>query len=364
MKSTTMDQLAAFIDHARSKGMDHATIRMLLLSAGWKERDIAQALTAQALEIPVPTPPDVGGAREAFLHLLSAAALYTSVSYALTLVFSFINLKWPDPATTSYAQLQSEADREIIPVAIASVLVAFPLLVWISSILVREMRQAPDKARSPVRRWLTHLTLFLAAFMMAVDLIVLVAALLQGELSIRFLLKVAAVMVVGGAAFTYYSKSLRMPPGDGSTAAFHRRFGRGISVVVAATLVAGVFVVGPPSLERLRRFDAQRDGDIKLISEEVFNATVGTSWRNPPAPLAMKQPLPSSLEDVRAGARQRRPRITDPESGTAYAYEVTGDSTFKVCAVFAQARDRVADPSWNHPAGRHCFDFDALNPGR
>ena len=41
----------------------------------------------------------------------------------------------------------------------------------------------------------TKLTLFLAAFMMAIDLITLVATFLQGELSIRFLLKVAAVMV-------------------------------------------------------------------------------------------------------------------------------------------------------------------------
>lgn len=359
-----MDPLATFIDHARSKGMDHATIRMLLLSAGWKERDIARALTAQALELPVPTPPDVGGAREAFLHLLSAAALYTSVSYALTLVFSFINLKWPDPATTPYAQLQSEADREIIPVAIASVLVAFPLLVWISSILVREMRQAPDKARSPARRWLTHLTLFLAAFMMAIDLIVLVATLLRGESSIRFLLKVAAVMAAGGAAFTYYFKSLRMPPDEAATAVFHRRFGWAASAVVGVALVSGVFLVGPPSLERVRRVDAQRANDIKVISEEVFNVTVGSSWRNPAIPLTMKQTLPSSLDDVRAGARQRRPRIVDPETGRPYEYQVMGESTFRVCASFAQVRDNPGDIAWNHPAGRHCFEFDALNPRR
>ena len=67
--------LGTFIDHARQKGMDHATIRMLLLSAGWKEKEIARALTAQALDIPVPTPPDVGGAREAYLHLVAFAAL-------------------------------------------------------------------------------------------------------------------------------------------------------------------------------------------------------------------------------------------------------------------------------------------------
>jgi len=31
------EKLIRFVDHARDKGMDHATIRHLLLSAGWKE---------------------------------------------------------------------------------------------------------------------------------------------------------------------------------------------------------------------------------------------------------------------------------------------------------------------------------------
>ncbi len=60
---------------------------------------------------------------------LAAAALYTSAGYLVTLIFSFINLMWPDPGTTPYAQLQSEADRLVIPEALAGVFVAFPLLV-------------------------------------------------------------------------------------------------------------------------------------------------------------------------------------------------------------------------------------------
>jgi hypothetical protein len=337
---------------------------MLLLSAGWKEKDIARALTAQALDVPVPTPPDVGGAREAFLHLLTSAALYTAVSYALTLIFSYVDLKVPDLATTPYAQLESEASRAIIPVAMAAVIVAFPLLMWLSSTLLREMKAAPDKVRSPLRRQLTYLTLFLAAGMMAIDVITLVAYLLQGELSTRFLLKVAAVLVVGGAGFFYYFKSLKMSPEEMQTTRFHRWFGWCTSTIVAACLVGGLFVVGPPATERLRRFDAQRTADIKMISEEVFNATVGTAWRNAATTLSIKQPLPRTLDEVLAGARQRRPRITDPKTGTAYEYQVLGESTFRVCASFEQVRDEAGDVAWNHPAGRHCFDFDALNPRR
>ena len=226
------------------------------------------------------------------------------------------------------------------------------------------MRVTPDKARSPVRRWLTYLTLLLAAGMIVVDVITLVAFLLQGELSTRFLLKVAAVLAVGGAAFFYYFKSLKMSPDEMQTTTFHRWFGWSTSIIVAGSLIGGLFVVGSPSTERIRRFDAQRASDVKIISEEVFNVTVGTGWRSPATPLALKQPLPRSLDEVRAGARQRQPRIIDPKTNAAYEYQVLGESTFRVCATFEQNRDEAGDVGWNHPTGRHCFDFDALNPRR
>ena len=43
--------LSAFIEHAREKGMDHTTIRMLLLSGGWKEKDVVEALAKTSLEM-------------------------------------------------------------------------------------------------------------------------------------------------------------------------------------------------------------------------------------------------------------------------------------------------------------------------
>ena len=36
------EKLVQFVEHARGKGLDHAGIRQLLLSAGWKDRDITR----------------------------------------------------------------------------------------------------------------------------------------------------------------------------------------------------------------------------------------------------------------------------------------------------------------------------------
>ena len=57
------EKLIRFVDHAKDKGMDLATIRQLLLSAGWKEKDIAEVFCTRDLELPIPEPTLVGPAR-------------------------------------------------------------------------------------------------------------------------------------------------------------------------------------------------------------------------------------------------------------------------------------------------------------
>ena len=360
-----MDQpLAAFIDHARSKGMDHATIRMLLLSAGWKEKEIARALTAQALDMPVPTPPDVGGAREAFLHLLVFAALYATVIAGVSLVFDFINLWLPDAAMTRYVAPQTDALRVSIRWEMSTVIVAFPLLLWLSRVVVREMRAAPDKAKSPVRRWLTYLTLFFTSIALAVDVTVLVSALLEGELSARFVLKILVVLVAAGATFAYYLVSLQMAPERMRTTRMHGRAAQAAAVVVLTAVVAGFFAVGAPAAERRRQFDARRIDDIRMIYEEVLNISIGPDWRISREAPRLRQALPTSLEAVVARAIRSRPRVQDPATGAPYEYAVLGESRFRVCGTFDEARRKPDDMAWDHPAGRHCFDFDAASPLR
>lgn len=356
--------IVEFIDHARSKGMDHATIRMLLLSAGWKEKDIARAMTEHGLEMAIPAPPDVGGAREAFLHLVAFAALYTAVIAGVNLVFSLINLTWPDVAVTRYATERVEFERSAVRWAVAALVVSCPVLIWLSSLLLREMRGAPDRVRSPIRRWLTYLTLFLAAVAIGVDLMTLIWSLLGGELSLRFLLKVATVLLVAGAAFVYYFVSLRMSPEELGRTAMHKGYGWAAGLASIALVIGGIAVTGSPGVERVRQLDARRVDDIRLIQREAMRLSYGPGWTDPTVPLTQVAPLPASLDDIARQAVNVRPRIADPATGQSYEYRVTGTTTFEVCATFGQARDEVRDVTWNHAAGRHCFAFDGNNPVR
>lgn len=157
--------------------------------------------------MPVPVPPDTGGAREAFLHLLAFSSLYTTVISLIVLFFTYINRLFPDPAVDlAYADVGM---RSTIRWAIAAILITYPLFVWLTRILLHDMRQHPERAWSAIRRWLTYLTLFVTALALIGDGVTLLFRLLDGEISVRFFAKVGVVAVLAGMTFSYYFLALR-----------------------------------------------------------------------------------------------------------------------------------------------------------
>lgn len=361
--STGMNpDLAAFLEHARSKGMDHGTIRMLLLSAGWKEKEIARALAEHALELPVPAPPDSGGARDAFLYLCAFAALYACAIACVSLLFDAINHALPDAAFAENARMQAY-ELKGTRWSIATLLVAFPIFVWLSRVLLRELSVQHEKSWSAVRRWLTYLTLFVAAIALVSDVVTLVHYLLEGELSLRFLLKVAVVCVVAGLTFSYYLATVRMPAVVLSTSRMHRKIGIAATVIAAGALVWGAFLVGSPNSERLRKLDERRIEDLAAIENAIERHCVGpsSSWEDG-RPTIVSQ-LPATLDDLAALAADHRPSVVDPARNVPYEYRVIDPSTYELCATFDLPRDVDDNARWNHPkSGRHCVAFDLLHP--
>ena len=93
--------------------------------------------------------------------------------------------------------------------SVASLVVAFPVYLFVARLLSRELARNPVKRLSAVRRWLTYLTLFLAVTAIVCDLIALVHSLLCGDLTLRFVLKVLVVGAIAGAIFGFYLADLR-----------------------------------------------------------------------------------------------------------------------------------------------------------
>lgn len=220
-----MDQkLTDFVDHAREKGFDLATIRQLLLSNGWRDRDIAEAFSSRELELPVPEPshPEVRSARgqrraespwprrarEAFLHLLAFGALFTWVTALLLLLTTAIDIVMTDPAWR-LSQARLDVIRSNMRGQIATLIVAFPFFLFLWHFLLREARREAHTGRGAIRRWLAYLTLFVGTITLAGDLMALIYLLLEGQMTVGILLKGGVLFLITGGIVLYLSLTLR-----------------------------------------------------------------------------------------------------------------------------------------------------------
>ncbi len=140
-----------------------------------------------------------------FKYLLLFTTLYLSAYHLGSLLFSFIDRGFPDPADRFTEQWARDSMRW----ATASLVIAFPIFLFISRHIQSTIARDPIKRLSPIRRWLTYLTLFIAASILIGDLTTLVYNLLGGELTIRFILKVLVVGAIAGTVFGFYLGDVR-----------------------------------------------------------------------------------------------------------------------------------------------------------
>jgi len=202
------EDLKIFIKEALGRGASRSEISEILGRAGWRQDEIAAGLRLYAdIPYPVAVPRRQAylSAREAFVYLLMFVCLYLSAFNFGSLVFYFINVGIPDPL-----RYYEGANPETLRRAVASVIVAFPVFFWLATLTNRWARLNPDQKASKIRKWLTYLTLFVAAAVIIGDLIVLLYNLLGGELTVRFLLKVLTVLGIAGLIFGYYLSDLRV----------------------------------------------------------------------------------------------------------------------------------------------------------
>jgi hypothetical protein len=213
MASATLD-LETFVREALLRGASRANVQDALLRAGWAAEQAKGALDAYAdldFPVPVPKPRPYLSAREAFFYLVLFTALYLSAYHLGSLLFDLINRAWPDPAVMhDYWRSPEDSMRW----SIASILIAFPVFLLVSRSVGIELRKYPVKRLSAVRRWLTYLTLFVAAGFLIGDLTTLVYNALGGEITIRFVLKVIVAGVISSTIFGYYLWDLRRDERD------------------------------------------------------------------------------------------------------------------------------------------------------
>ncbi len=201
------NETTSFVKEALSAKLPRPEIAAALKKAGWADDEIASAISAYAdvdFPIPVPRRRPYLSARETFVYLLLFLCLYLSAWSFGSLLFDLINRAFPD-ALDYYASGNSEQLR----LSISMLAVSFPIYIWLTTMTRRWITADPNKRDSKNRKWLTYLTLFVAAGIMIGDTITLLYNMLGGELTTRFCLKVFVILLIAGMIFGYYLWDLR-----------------------------------------------------------------------------------------------------------------------------------------------------------
>jgi hypothetical protein len=202
-------ELIEFVKEGLQRGIPRAQLDDALRRAGWDHEQVAGAMRQFAdleFAIPVPRPTPYLSAREAFMYLVMFSTLYLSAYYLGSLVFELINLQFPDPTVNDYTALAAEATLRW---SVSTVIVAFPVFLYVAWLLGRELRADVTKRASKIRRQLTYLTLLVAAAFLIGDVTTLIYNFLGGDMTVRFVLKVVTVAIIAGAGFWYYLRELR-----------------------------------------------------------------------------------------------------------------------------------------------------------
>jgi len=202
-------KLLTFVESALRAGQPRDAVRAALEKAGWSKDQVADGLAHYAdvaFAVPVPRPRAQVSARDAFWYLLMFGTLYSSAFYLADLLFGFINLAYPDDL--SYND-RTEYLESGIRWATAALIVSFPVFLLTAWRTGKEVTADPTRRNSAIRKWLTYVTLLIAAAALVTDGITLVYNLLSGDLTTRFILKVLVVAVIAGAGFGYYTWSIR-----------------------------------------------------------------------------------------------------------------------------------------------------------
>lgn len=290
-----------------------------------------------------------------FLHLFAFVTLYISAISFGSLLFDYINRWFPDRLAPYYFNGDFSSSLRW---AIASLVIVYPLYCAALWYMKREFSRYPELEASRIRKWLTYFTLFAAAVAMVTDLVTLLYNFLGGEISIRFILKVCAVLFIAGIVFIYYFFDVRRKAIPNA-----RVFAIGVSALVALAVLYGFFLAGSPKTQRMKKFDEQRTQHLQQIYYQVRNF-----WDT-------RYGLPATIEDLKKlDPFGEIPR--DPETDTQYEYRITGENLFELCATFnlsntenqkigvlTPARDPFSqydgfDRLFSHSAGKNCYPIE------
>ena len=284
------------------------------------------------------------------LQLGSLISLSISIVALITLLSGVITLQYPDVANGYWEQ---ESASSSIRFSIAMLFVFFPTYIALTR-MVNTIRRVEQGVYLALTKWLIYLSLLIGGGAILGDLVSVINAFLNGELTVRFILKALVFLFVIGSAFVYYVLDVRGYWQHNEKGSL--RYAGVISLSVIISLCIGYLNIEAPTQVREMKIDAQQINDLSNIQSHIESYVY------------LNAKLPESIDVAFNGIAI--PEAT--EERNAYIYTITKKDTYTLCAEFAFESvvgvGQFSEPifyedgmqknvyTWEHGAGDWCFE--------
>ncbi|MFH1029822.1 MAG: DUF5671 domain-containing protein [bacterium] len=287
-----------------------------------------------------------------FYTLSLVALAFMAVSTGL-IIFQIINKHIVD-ALASYRTCYSP---EALKFAISAIIISTPIyyvLVW--QIYKGLFLGILDKEAS-CRTKLNYVILFISSIVIIGYLIGIVYNFLDGELTVKFILKALTALIISAGVLSYYIYEIKRKEVVGKKSKVIKIYFFVSLVAVISTLISGFIFVELPKDNRARRKDEQLLNDINNVNfavEEFYK---------------IKKRLPVDFKELVKENIQIMQNLSNFEEEGNIIYEFEEKNKYRFCAVFLTSNKSAQndcfgggywEQEWGHDKGYQCFEKSVI----
>jgi hypothetical protein len=285
-------------------------------------------------------PKPVNAAKFVFLYLVHLISLvFVAVSFGM-IIYQAINKFIKDPVNLYSAMFQSDA----IKFGVAAILVFTPIFFIVGKYINKALFEGEVARDSAIRRWLTYLILFVSFLIFAGYLVAFVISFLNGELTLKFGLKVVSVLAIASTIFSYYFYDIKRKETKGVKDKVTQIYFIATLSAIIVVFVGAFFTIDNPMQTRAKNLDS----DIVNKFYSIDNC-VDQYYRE-------KKELPKSMEDIKANCIYLSDdSLKDKVTGKAFEYQQKDGLKYALCAEFRVSNMDDANnnqPYYNGPEGK------------
>ncbi|MFH1412774.1 MAG: DUF5671 domain-containing protein [bacterium] len=288
-------------------------------------------------------------AKFAFFYMLSLVALVFMAISTGMIIFQIIN-----KTVTDMINFAGSYNSGILKFAISAIIIATPIYYVTMRQINKNLHSGILNKDSGVRKWLTHLILFVVSVVVIGWLIATINMFLNGEITLKFILKLITVIGISAVIFTYYLYDIKRESVNKKDKITSIYFYLSL-ILVIASFVTALFFVESPAQARERKHD-----DMILSDFDRIDSAINEYYR-------INKELPSAL-DILVDENKyylETENLSNQITEEVYNYEIIKDNDYHLCATFkASTKEKSKDLDmryqynghWAHEAGYQCLE--------